>query len=765
MAMATVAGPVHASLTGTDVVVPSSASSSGAYGSQWVTTLWLTNRTSSPVTARLSFLQRDVSNTSPVTREELLGAGESRRYDDVVGTFFGLRDVAGAIRIRATGEVLAVSRTFNDVGGVMKDSLGTSLDALPAGMAIGVGRTTTLLGATPDGSGALRYNFGFVEVDGEPATVRLALRGGSGSPLGTAVVSLRPLEMKQSSLESLFPDVETSNAALDVTVSGGDGRIIAFATLIPTGSNSPTGFVMSLDTESFVGPPGPAGPQGPAGAVGPQGPVGPAGAPGTGGPAGPAGPQGERGLTGAVGLQGPAGVAGATGPQGPAGLAGPQGERGPTGAVGAQGPAGPMGPVGATGAAGPQGPVGPAGPAGTLSGIALGRLNDTALLSAGYVLAGPAGIDSSWVPTSRSGAPSAREEMSVVWTGSRMIVWGGTAWVGASGAVTNTGGVYDPVLDTWTPTSTGAHVGSARRGHTAVWGGGRMTVFGGLPVTSAYTPAVDQVAVYDPATDTWSDTSLPAGSSPGPRFLHSAVWANYCVLVWGGLTASGGGGAYLNSGGCYNPLTNTWQGMPTLNAPEPRIGHTAVWTGTQMLVWGGVNSSNTYLASGGNYDSSLGWAPLEVAGAPSPRIFHTAVWTGTRMLVWGGLTESPFAVFADGGTYDPFSGTWAPIPAAPIAARALHTSVWTGTRMVVWGGTPDYATGLNTGAIWDPGTGTWTLTPVPAGVPEGRIEHVAVWTGQRMVVWGGANSDFSADLNTGGLFDPSGGPLYYYRRP
>ncbi|MBK8599098.1 MAG: hypothetical protein IPN83_26770 [Holophagales bacterium] len=137
MAMATVAGPVHASLTGTDVVVPSSASSSGAYGSQWVTTLWLTNRTSSPVTARLSFLQRDVSNTSPVTREELLGAGESRRYDDVVGTFFGLRDVAGAIRIRATGEVLAVSRTFNDVGGVMKDSLGTSLDALPAGMAIG----------------------------------------------------------------------------------------------------------------------------------------------------------------------------------------------------------------------------------------------------------------------------------------------------------------------------------------------------------------------------------------------------------------------------------------------------------------------------------------------------------------------------------------------------------------------------------------------------------------------------------------------------
>lgn len=137
MAFSTVAGPVHASLTRTDVVVPSSASSPGACGSQWVTTLWLTNRTSSPVTARLPFLQRDVWNTLPVTREELLGAGESRRYDDVVGAFPGLRGVAGAIRIRATGEVLAVSRTFNDVGGVMRDSLGTSLDALPAGLRSG----------------------------------------------------------------------------------------------------------------------------------------------------------------------------------------------------------------------------------------------------------------------------------------------------------------------------------------------------------------------------------------------------------------------------------------------------------------------------------------------------------------------------------------------------------------------------------------------------------------------------------------------------
>ena len=40
-----------------------------------------------------------------------------------------------------------------------------------------------------------------------------------------------------------------------------------------------------------------------------------------------------------------------------------------------------------------------------------------------------------------------------VWTGTRMIVWGGGAVL-----LTNTGGVYDPVARNWVGTSTGANV-------------------------------------------------------------------------------------------------------------------------------------------------------------------------------------------------------------------------------------------------------------------------------------------------------------------
>jgi hypothetical protein len=58
--------------------------------------------------------------------------------------------------------------------------------------------------------------------------------------------------------------------------------------------------------------------------------------------------------------------------------------------------------------------------------------------------------------------------------------------------------------------------------------------------------------------------------------------------------------------------------------------------------------------------------------------------------------------------------------------------VWTGSRMIVWGG----YNGYGTGGIYDPATDSWA--PVSTtGAPSGRVYHTAVWTGSRMIVWGG----------------------------
>src|SRR5258706_1445548 len=73
-------------------------------------------------------------------------------------------------------------------------------------------------------------------------------------------------------------------------------------------------------------------------------------------------------------------------------------------------------------------------------------------------------------------------------------------------------------------------------------------------------------------------------------------------------------------------------------APAARNSHTAVWTGTKMIVWGGGETA--FVNTGGLYDpGGDSWAATTTTGAPTARGFHTAVWTGSQMIVWGGAEE------------------------------------------------------------------------------------------------------------------------------
>jgi hypothetical protein len=50
------------------------------------------------------------------------------------------------------------------------------------------------------------------------------------------------------------------------------------------------------------------------------------------------------------------------------------------------------------------------------------------------------------------------------------------------------------------------------------------------------------------------------------------VWTGSEMIVWGGLGTSG----YLNTGARYNPAANTWTPVTTNAAPAPRSQHAAV---------------------------------------------------------------------------------------------------------------------------------------------------------------------------------------------
>src|SRR5205807_2527299 len=136
------------------------------------------------------------------------------------------------------------------------------------------------------------------------------------------------------------------------------------------------------------------------------------------------------------------------------------------------------------------------------------------------------------------------------------------------------------------------------------------------------------------ANDTWTRTSTTNAPDARGDWSNTAVWTGSEMIVWGGY-----GGSSLNTGGRYNPSTDSWTATSTTNAPAARYGHTAVWTGSQMIVWGGTGG----LPTGGRYNPSTdSWTATSTANAPTDRFWHTAVWTGSQMIVWGGYNGSVF---------------------------------------------------------------------------------------------------------------------------
>lgn len=360
-------------------------------------------------------------------------------------------------------------------------------------------------------------------------------------------------------------------------------------------------------------------------------------------------------------------------------------------------------------------------------------------------------IHDSWKAINPEGAPP--RGGSVVCTGAEMIVWGGETIGTVDPTLLNSGGRYDPISRTWTPTSR-IDAPEARTDHTMVWTGSEVLVWGGRNEAGE---VLGDGSRYDAETDTWSPIS-PL-NAPESRRGHTAVWAatgpnEGRMIIWGGSRELGSGGepgeTAANGGGVYDPETDVWSPLATLNAPTPRVFHSATWTGSEMIVWGGlsVGADPQPLGDGSRYDPEADqWVALEQVDAPIARFSHSATWTGTALIVWGGMQGNlPDNALNTGGRYDPVSGDWESLTSsgAPYP-RTRHTAVWAGHELIVWGGeAPGYITErFDDGGRYSPATKGWS--PIEGsgvftnglGAPSRRQGHTAVWTGTQMLIWGG----------------------------
>ena len=112
--------------------------------------------------------------------------------------------------------------------------------------------------------------------------------------------------------------------------------------------------------------------------------------------------------------------------------------------------------------------------------------------------------------------------------------------------------------------------------------------------------------------DTWTFTSIP--NAPEARTEHTAVWTGSEMIVWGGVNGFG----VFNTGGRYNPSTDTWTATSTTNAPSARAGHTAVWTGSEMIVWGGADAISFFNTGGGTIPARTPGQPPAPLMRPMP---------------------------------------------------------------------------------------------------------------------------------------------------
>jgi hypothetical protein len=265
-----------------------------------------------------------------------------------------------------------------------------------------------------------------------------------------------------------------------------------------------------------------------------------------------------------------------------------------------------------------------------------------------------------------------------------------------------------------------------------------------------------------------------AASPLAARVGHSAVWTGGELLIWGGGPF---GARPLADGAAYDPAADRWRRLP----PAPlagRSGHAAVWTGTEMLVWGGARParggrSETALADGAAYrPATRGWRPI----APAPVAGDTAVWSGRELLVFGrggaevrpdgpGPRQGGTQPRLEGAAWDPRTGRWRRLAASPLPAGDEAEVVLAGGVVAAFSYL-DQERACH-GGLLDLAAGSWrTLGACPL-LP--IMYPQPLWTGAEVVLltsgpewFDGGDNQWGERVYTNGIYDPASGG---WRRP
>lgn len=293
-------------------------------------------------------------------------------------------------------------------------------------------------------------------------------------------------------------------------------------------------------------------------------------------------------------------------------------------------------------------------------------------------------------------------------------------------------GSFGPALSGGLPA--GTIVGSADPNSQPLKSNG-YSFFGEMPTMfTSYLPFPSQTSEPYLTAPTYEAGDTAKIAAPASRGGHSASWTGSQLFIWGGYQIGADVGIhFLNDGAMYNPSTDSWTPLPALNAPTKRVYASSVWTGTEIIVWGGLDSINlangfaVFNNNGRKYNPATNtWTTTSLALAPAARMNAASAWTGANMVIWGGSNGS---ALSNGARYNPATNSWSSISTlnAPLADGNKDRVFWTGSTLIVLG----YQ---DTVARYNPNTNVWSISArCPAG--DYYNKSAAVWTGNELWVY------------------------------
>ena len=345
------------------------------------------------------------------------------------------------------------------------------------------------------------------------------------------------------------------------------------------------------------------------------------------------------------------------------------------------------------------------------------------------------------------GPLSAGSHASAVWTGSEVLIAGGTdarpcppgagcTGEGDTGGPLRDGAAYDPATDTW---RTIAAAPAAFEVARTLWTGELMLVY-----DQSEPPASPRLLAYEPRRDTWEQRSVPPRGGGGP--FGEAAWTGELAVL---ARMDGTGGDWT-----YDPATDSWAELP---ADPIGCAHSrTVVAAPGSLILFAVTCGDTE-----NVDPPRDQAArFDLATQRWRRLPGSDIAAGSNSwIVTGDLVVNPSTLVADGGGEVEAPGQ--PYPLGGVLD--LATEVWSrptaidppdegeraSTHLGYQG--PAGAWVVTEGRLYEPVTGPWHVIPPGPEVGGGRA---AAWTGQEIVAWGGTDEASEGHLATGAAYTP-----------